>query len=247
MVGIHHDLAADVSGGPADHLDQRPGAAQETFLVGVENRDQRDLGQIDAFAQEIDADDDVIYAESQVAEYLDPFQRVDFRVEVLDLDAEFVQVIGQIFGHLLRQRRDDRTLALLHATADQLEQIVDLAFGRLDGYVWVDDAGRPDELLDDLLAALELVWPGRGAHVYRLVDAGLEFLERERAIVERRRQAEAEVDQDLLAGPVVLVHAHDLRDGHVALVHDEQPVRREVVQQRPGPRSRPRGRTGGGE
>ncbi len=70
------------------------------------------------------------------------------------------------------------------------------------------------------------------------MDGRLELLERQRPVVERRRQAEPEVDQDLLAGPVVLVHADDLRDGHVRLVDDQQPVRREVVEQRPRPRAR---------
>ena len=64
----------------------------------------------------------------------------------------------------------------------------------------------------------------------------LELLERQRPVVERRRQPEPEVDQDLLARPVVLVHADDLRDRHVRLVDDQQPVRREVVEQRPRPR-----------
>ena len=96
----------------------------------------------------------------------------------------------------------------------------------------------PDELLGDVaLAALELVRPRRRAHVDRLVDGRLELLERQRPVVERRRQAEPEVDEDLLAGPVVLVHADDLRDRHVRLVDDEQPVRREVVEQRPRPRA----------
>ena len=91
------------------------------------------------------------------------------------------------------------------------------------------------ELLDDLLRALELVRPGRRAHVDDLVEVVLELLEGQRAVVERRRQPEAEVDQDLLARAVVLVHADDLRDGHVALVDDQQPVGREVVEQRPRP------------
>ncbi len=98
--------------------------------------------------------------------------------------------------------------------------------------------GRPDELLDDLLAALQFVGPGRRAHVDRLVDGRLELLERQRPVVERRRQPEPEVDQDLLARPVVLVHADDLRDGHVRLVDDQQPVRREVVEQGPRPAAR---------
>ena len=80
--------------------------------------------------------------------------------------------------------------------------------------------------------------PGRRAHVDGLVDGRLELLEGQRPVVQRGRQAEPEVDQDLLARPVVLVHADDLRDGHVRLVDDEQPVRREVVEQRPRPAAR---------
>ena len=87
-------------------------------------------------------------------------------------------------------------------------------------------------------AAPELVRPGRRAHVDGLVRWSLELIERERPVVQRRREAEAEVDEDLLARPVVLVHPVDLRDRHVALVDDEQPVGREVVEQRPGSRAR---------
>ena len=95
--------------------------------------------------------------------------------------------------------------------------------------------GRADQLLDGALALLVLVRPGRRGDVDRLVDVLLELLERQRPVVERGRQPEPEVDEDLLARPVVLVHADDLRDRHVRLVDDEQPVRREVVEQRPRP------------
>ena len=159
-------------------------------------------------------------------------------MEVLDLDPELLEVVGEVLGHLLGERRDECPLAAVDALADLLEEVVDLALGRADPDVRVDDTGRADELLDDALAPLELVWTGRRAHVDRLVDAGLELLERQRTVVERRRQPEAEVDQDLLARPVVLVHADDLRDRHVRLVDDEQPVRREVIEQRPRPGAR---------
>ena len=172
----------------------------------------------------------------------DPLEGVDLAVEVLDLDPELAQVVGQVLGHLLGQGRDQGPLAALDPAPDLLEEVVDLALGRADRDARVDDAGRPDELLDDPLALLQLVRARRGAHVDGLVDGRLELLERERPVVERRRQPEPEVDQDLLAGPVVLVHADDLRDRHVALVDDEQPVRREVVEQRPW--SRPGGAPG---
>ena len=58
-IGVHDDLAPDVAGGPADDLDERPGAAQEALLVRIEDGHQGDLGQVDALAQEVDADEDV--------------------------------------------------------------------------------------------------------------------------------------------------------------------------------------------
>ena len=129
-VGVHDDLAADVARRPADDLDQRPGAAQEALLVGVEDRDQRHLGQVDALAQQVDADQHVVHAQAQVAQDRDPLERVDLAVEVLDLDAQLLEVVGQVLGHLLGQRRDQRPLAALDAAADLVEQVVDLALGR---------------------------------------------------------------------------------------------------------------------
>ena len=126
------DLAADVPGGPADHLDQRPGGAQEPLLVGVEDRDERHLGQVDPLAQQVDPDEHVEDAEAQVAQDRDPLERVDLAVEVLDLDPELLEVVGQVLGHLLGERRDERPLAALDAAADLLEQVVDLALGRAD-------------------------------------------------------------------------------------------------------------------
>ena len=95
--------------------------------------------------------------EAQVAQDLDPLEGVDLAVEVLDLDAELREVVGEVLGHLLGQGRDERPLAALDPAPDLLEQVVDLALGRPDGDPRVDDAGRPDELLDDPLALLELV------------------------------------------------------------------------------------------
>src|SRR6476660_5446619 len=41
LVGVHQNLAVDVPRGAADRLDERGLAAQEAFLVGVEDRDER--------------------------------------------------------------------------------------------------------------------------------------------------------------------------------------------------------------
>ena len=156
-VGVHDDLAADVPRRPADHLDQRPGRPQEALLVGVEDRDEGHLRQVDPLPEQVDPDEDVEDAEAQVAQDRDALERVDLAVQVLDLDAELLEVVGEVLGHLLGQRRDEGPLTPVDADPDLLEEVVDLAVGRADRDRRVDDAGRADELLDDRLAPFQLV------------------------------------------------------------------------------------------
>ena len=105
LVGVEDDLAVDVARGAADGLDQRGFRAQEAFLVGVENGDQRALGNVEALAQKVDADQHVEGAEPQVADDLDALQRLDIGVHVAHADAVLVHVLGQVFGHALGERR----------------------------------------------------------------------------------------------------------------------------------------------
>jgi hypothetical protein len=63
------------------------------------------------------------------------------------------------------------------------------------------------------------------------VDAVFELFEFEGAIVARGRQAEAVVDEVLLAALVAVPHAVDLGNGGVALVDEEQEVAGEVVEE----------------
>ena len=51
--------------------------AQEPFLVGVEDRDQRDLGQVEPLAQQVDPDQHVELAAAQVADDLDALEGLD--------------------------------------------------------------------------------------------------------------------------------------------------------------------------
>ena len=116
-------------------------------------------------------------------------------------------------------------------------QVVDLALGRPDFDHRVDQAGRANDLLDNLLRVCQLVGSRCGAGVDHLVERGLKLVEAQRTVVHGAGQPEPEVDQHLFARPIAVVHAAQLRDGHVRLVDDEQPVGREVVQQRPRPRA----------
>ncbi len=92
-VGIKNRLAAQVAGCAADGLDQAALAAQEAFLVRVEDGDERNLGNVQAFAQEVDAYQHVESAQAQIAQDLHTLNRVHVRVQIADLDAVVAQVI----------------------------------------------------------------------------------------------------------------------------------------------------------
>ena len=64
------------------------------------------------------------------------------------------------------------------------------------------------------------------------MDPLRELLEFQRTVVEGGGQAEAVLDQRLLARPVAAVHRAHLRQRDVALVHEKQKILREIVQQR---------------
>ena len=160
-VGIHDDAAIDVARGAAGRLDQRGFGAQEAFLVGIEDRHQPAFGNVEPLAQQVDADQHVEGAQAQVAQDLDPFDRVDVGMHVADLDALFVQVFGQVLGHALGQGGDQRAVSGLRHAPDLVHHVVDLCLDGPDLDHRVQQAGGADHLLGEDAAGLVKL-PGGG-------------------------------------------------------------------------------------
>ncbi len=231
VVGVHHDLPVDVAGRTADRLDQRGRRAQEPLLVRIEDRDQGDLGQVESLAQQVDADEDVELPDPEAPQDLHPLHGVDVGVQVADPDAVLEQVVGQVLGHLLGQRGHQDPLARVGPKPDELHEIVDLPGGGLDHDLRIDQPRRADDLLDDRVRLTPLVGPRGRRDEQPLTDALQELVEHQGPVVPRRRQPEPVLDQVVLAGAVPLVHATDLRHGHMRLVEEHHEVVGEVVQQ----------------
>jgi hypothetical protein len=86
------------------------------------------------------------------------------------------------------------------AVANFGDKVVDLSFDGANFYLGVDEAGGADDLFDDDSGGFgEFVGAGGGGDVDDLAGAGLELLEFEGAVVHRGGQAEAVVDEVLLA------------------------------------------------
>ena len=133
LVGIEDHLAVDIARGAADGLDQRGFAAQKSFLVGIEDRDQRAFGNVEAFAQEVNADQRVEGAEPEIADDLDALDGIDIAVHVAHTDALLMQIFGEVFRHAFCQDGDEAAIAGLGGGADFADEIVDLG-GAPGGY-----------------------------------------------------------------------------------------------------------------
>ena len=130
-------------------------------------------------------------------------------------------MIARLQAGNLRHARDQKWHVFVFADA--------LAFVR-------EVAGVADD------AVLDLELGGRGADVGELVRHAHEFLEIQRSVIERAREAEAVFDQHGFARFVAFIHAADLRDGGVRFVDHEEIIFREKIEQREGLRTgRPAG------
>ena len=188
----------DVTGGAADRLDQRAARPQVALLVGVEDADEAHLRQVEALAQQVDADDHVVHAEAQVAQDLDALEGVDLGVQVVGADAHLLQVVREVLGHLLRQRRDEDALAGARRAA--APRPAGRRSGPSSACTSISGSMRPVGRMicsTTCSRVLLLVRPGRRRDEDDAVDVLLELLEVQRAVVQRRRQAEAVVDQRL--------------------------------------------------
>src|SRR5690606_30353324 len=97
IVGVEDDLAVEIARGTTGGLDQRAFRAQKALLVRIEYGDQRDLGNVQPFAQQVDADQHIEFPEAQVAYDFHALHGVDVRVQIAYLDAVFGEIVGEVF------------------------------------------------------------------------------------------------------------------------------------------------------
>ena len=141
------------------------------------------------------------------------------------------QVFRQLLRHALGEGRHQHALVLLDALDDFRHQVVHLAAGRAHDDLRVDQAGGAHHLLDHLVGMRLFVFGRGGRDEHGLAHLLFEFLEFQGPVVERRRQAEAVVDQVGLARAVAVVHGAQLARQHVRLVEEHQCVGRQIVDQ----------------
>ena len=72
-------------------------------------------------------------------------------MQVADLQADILQVVGEVLGGTLGQGGDEHAFPGFHAGAAELDGLVDLPLERPDHDAGIEQSGRSDDLLHDQL------------------------------------------------------------------------------------------------
>ncbi len=233
-VGIQNRPPVQVAGCAADGLDQAALGPQEAFLVRVQNRHQRHLGNVQALAQQVDAHQHIKSAQAQVSQNFHPLHRVHVAVQVTHLHAVVAQIIGELLGHALGQCGDQHALVLVHTDADFLQHVVHLVGGGAHLDLRVHQPRGAHDLLNHFARMRLFIISGCGRDEDALAHAFFKLFELERAIVERAGQPKAVLHQRGFARLVAVVHGVELADHLVALVQKHDRVGRHVIGQGAG-------------
>src|SRR5262245_55436699 len=117
-------------------------------------------------------------------------------MQISDSDPQLLIVLSEILGHPFGQRRHEHPGTLSCTLSDFGQKIIDLAFDWPDLDWRIDQPRRTDDLLHDYATRhRQLVRPWRCRDEDGLPRPFFPFPERQRTIVERRRQPEPELDE----------------------------------------------------
>ena len=239
-IRIENDPPLGVSRGAAGDLNQRTFGTQEALLVRIENRNEPNLRQVDAFAQKVDADQTVERAVAQFGKNPDTLNGVDFGVKIFHAHSEFGEIIGETLRALFRKRGDNRSSAQRSGLADFLHNVVNLRTERTDFNFRIKQSGRAHDLFNHRSAGfLKLVIRGRGGNINGVAGQLFKLLEFERTVVQRGRQTEAVFNERDFAVAVRAVHRLHLRNRHMRFINHRDEIFLEEIKQtvRTGTRS----------
>ena len=143
-------------------------------------------------------------------------------------------MLRQVLRHALGEGGDQHPLVARRPGGNLRRQVVDLACDGAHLHPGVKEARGADDLLHHLAGVGLFILAGGGGDVHRLGKPLLKLLEPQGAVIEGAGQAEAVLHQALLAGVVAVIHGPHLGQRDVALVHEQDEIVGEEVQQRHG-------------
>ena len=168
----------------------------------------------------------------QLGKNPDPFDHVDFGVQIFHFQPEFAEIVRESFRALFRERCNQGASAALRAFPDLFDHIVHLAvqFPNLDRRV--KQSGRPNHLFHNMSSGtFQLIGAGGRGNENHIAQQLFKLFKFQRPVVQRRRQAEPVIHQSLFPASVRFVHRLKLRNRHMRFINDHHIILREKVQQ----------------
>ena len=144
----------------------------------------------------------------------------------------FKQVLGEVFGHLLGQSRDQDTIAHRDSLVHLIHQIVNLTLRWLNDDFRIHKTGWAHDLFNHLRRNPEFVGTGCCRQEDTLIDPFDDFFKMQGSIITSARQAKTVIDQDVFTATVPSKLTVQLRNCNMAFIDDQQKVFREVIDQR---------------
>ena len=142
-------------------------------------------------------------------------------VQVSHLEAAFLQIVGQVFCHPDGQCCDQYPFILLYPYSNLVTDIIDLPSGRFDGNDRIKQSGRTYDLFDDFMVHMFQLIVSRSCRAVDDLRCDLfKLIKPHRPVLKRRRQTEPVFHKCFLALTVPVVHAADLRQRDMALIHN---------------------------
>ena len=89
--------------------------------ISVKNGHHADLRNVETLPQKVDSDDDIDVAKTQSVDDFRSLNRIDFRVQMVSLNAHSVEIGGDLLSEFDGHHGDQASLALLDACVDLCE------------------------------------------------------------------------------------------------------------------------------
>ena len=93
LVGIEDHAAVEVTGRTPGRLRERAVGAEEALFVCVDDGHERDLRQVEALAEEVDADKHVELSAAEVVHDADALERVDVAMDIVAAHVHALEIV----------------------------------------------------------------------------------------------------------------------------------------------------------
>ena len=205
---------------------------QESFLIRIQNRHQRNLRQVQSFTQQIDTNQHVKQTFPQVIHNLYPLQGIHITMDIITTDTHTCHISRQLFSHPLRQSRYQNPFIHSRPLGNLFHQIIYLIQGRAHFNNRIQQSSRTNYLIDnDTFTLFQFIVSRSRTHINRTRRQGFKLIKRQRTVIHCGWQTETIIHQILLTGIIATIHGTDLWNRHMALIHHQQEVFREIIQQ----------------